>query len=167
MKKDYPKSKELLAKLETHNHSLKKTQTKTRLLAERYEIRMYKLLVIIGVISSLNAVAASDYPLWTFPVLSSKHISDECSLKTNQVKAKLIFADDGEIKEFTFLIKSSIEEINKEAKNNIFASSPYTEYREMTENEKRKHRVVIMQYTIPCKSHNKRLQSTAQKTRLN
>ena len=128
---------------------------------------MNKASIIIGAALFINTVSASDYPKWVFPIMSSKHIKDECSIKTNRVEAKLTFSSAGEIEKFIFLSKSSIHAINKEAKNNIFGASPYSEFQDMTEKEKFEHRIVIMQYTIPCKSHNHRLQSTAQKTRLN
>ena len=118
---------------------------------------MNKVLIIIGITFFINTVSASDYPKWTFPILSSKHIKDECSMETNRVEAKLTFSRTGEIEKFTFLSKSSIQAINKEAKNNISSASPYSEFQNMTEKEKIDHRIVIVQYTIPCKSHNQQL----------
>ena len=99
-----------------------------------------------------------NYPSRYFQFLDQS-ISNECSKETNQVSVKLRFSHTGKVEEFKFLSKSSISAINEEAKKNILAASPYSEFEDITEKEKYEYREAIMHYKIPCKSHNQKMLS--------
>lgn len=89
-------------------------------------------------------------PLWEYPILGSEYIGDNCSEETNRILMQISFSSEGEVKSISFLKKSSIPNVNEEAKRYILEESPFMEFEDMTQDEKQKYRVVNMSYLIPC-----------------
>jgi hypothetical protein len=112
---------------------------------------MNKCIWIVFLFISFSLFANEDLPVLVFPILDSKHIGNNCSEESNVVVVKLELSNKGVIQKISFVKKSSVEEINSEAKANIIASSPFTEIEGMSPKEAEKYSKVLMSYTIPCK----------------
>jgi hypothetical protein len=112
---------------------------------------MNKSILKILLFISFASLANEELPVWEFPVLGSKHIGNNCSEETNNVILELRLSNNGVIENITFVKKSSIGEINKEAKANIMALSPFEEFENMSAGDMVKFSKVKMTYSVPCK----------------
>jgi hypothetical protein len=124
-------------------------------------------LLILSILASC-AVKAKELPNLDFPILSSELIGSHCTDETNLVRLILELNDNGKVKEYQFLKKSTLPAINDEALNNVLKASPYSEILELDRDEKQNYFKIIMNYRIPCASHNKALEeSDAKNARFN
>ncbi len=107
-------------------------------------------LLTISLIFSGIVCAGDKIPLWEYPILGSKYIGNNCSEATNKILMQISFSSEGEVKSIEFLKESTIPAINQEAKRYMMEESPFMEFEDMSEEEKRKYSTVNMSYTIPC-----------------
>ena len=103
-------------------------------------------------IASFLVQAADEVPVWQYPILGSEFIGDNCSEETNSILMQISFSPEGAVKNISFLKKSSIQAVNEEAVSYMMRESPFMEFRDMSEDDKRKFSVVNMSYIIPCKN---------------
>jgi hypothetical protein len=113
---------------------------------------MNKSFLKVLLFISFTSLANEELPVWEFPVLDSKHIGNHCSEEANNVIFELQLSNNGEIENITFVKKSSITEINKEAKVNVMALSPFEEFENMSTDDLIKYSKVKMTYLVPCKN---------------
>jgi len=105
---------------------------------------------MIFLIFSGFVFANDEIPIWEYPILGSEHIGNNCSEETNKILMQISFSTEGEVKSIEFLKESSISAINQEAKRYMMEESPFMEFEDMSEKEKRKYSIVNMSYIIPC-----------------
>jgi uncharacterized protein YuzE len=112
---------------------------------------MIKSILKVLLFVSFASLASDEIPVWVFPVLDSEYIGSNCSEEANNVIFELRLSNNGAIEGITFVKKSSIVEINKEAKEKVMALSPFEEFENMYAREVVKHSKVKMTYSVPCK----------------
>ncbi len=120
-------------------------------LNEALYMSMNKSILKVLLFISFASLANEELPVWEFPVLGSKHIGNYCSEETNNVIFELQLSNNGVIEQIIFVKKSSVGEINKEAKANVMALSPFEEFKNMSVGDVVKYSKVKMTYSIPCK----------------
>jgi hypothetical protein len=114
-------------------------------------VSMIKSILKVLLFVSFASLASEEMPVWVFPVLDSEHIGNNCSEEANNVIFELRLSNDGAIEGITFVKKSSIVEINKQAKEKVMALSPFEEFENMSASEVVKYSKVKMTYSVPCK----------------
>jgi hypothetical protein len=107
-------------------------------------------LLTISLLISSFVFADDKIPVWEYPILGSEHIGNNCSEEANKIFMQISFSSDGEVKSINFLKKSTISAINQEAKRYMMEESPFMEFEDMSEEEKRKYNTVNMSYIVPC-----------------
>jgi hypothetical protein len=100
-------------------------------------------------IASFLVQAADELPVWQYPILGSEFIGDNCSEETNSILMQISFSPEGAVKNISFLKKSSIQAVNEEAVSYMMRESPFMEFRDMSEEDKRKFSVVNMSLRNP------------------
>ena len=103
-------------------------------------------------IASFLVQAADEVPVWQYPILGSEFIGGNCSEETNSILMRISFSPEGAVKNISFLKKSSIQAVNEEAVSYMMRESPFMEFSDMSEKDRRKFSVVNMSYIIPCKN---------------
>ncbi|WKD49612.1 hypothetical protein [Microbulbifer spongiae] len=112
---------------------------------------------MIGTIStflvflSFKNPGEEDIPVWQYTIPGSSYIQGQYSEETNPIIARVSFSKEGDVLAIDFLRKSTLPELNEEAKQNILNESPFPEFSDMSEEEKN-HQLVKMIYAVPCKS---------------